>query len=49
MFKPSVEKLSFKFGKLSTGRQRRLNLEFSAEIFNLFSFCKEKETSVFCR
>ena len=42
-----MEKLSFKFGKLSTGKQRRLNFDLFAEIFNLFSFCNAKETSVF--
>ena len=38
-------KLSEKFGKLSTGRHNKLNFEFSAEIFNLFSSFKLNITS----
>ena len=34
--KPLSSKLSEKFGKLSTGKHKRLNFEFSAEMFNLF-------------
>ena len=45
IFIPLFAKGSLKLGKLSTGKQIRLNLELSEEIFNLFSLCKENKTS----
>ena len=44
---PSTSKDSLKFGKLSTGKHSKLNFELSADMFNLFSVCKENLISEF--